>query len=208
MIEVFFDCSSPWTYLAFHNVQPLAAEFGETIVWKPILVGGVFNAVNKGLYDRRSDAPPRKFNHMLKDLADWSRIAGLTIKMPPSIFPVNSVKAMRACTVMQDQGQDQNRRVEVAPAVFDIDWAADQDISQETVRAEVCRRGGGDAAWLFGAIATPQIKDRLRANVDELIARGGYGSPTIFVNGEDMYFGNDRLPLVRDALERARAKAA
>jgi 2-hydroxychromene-2-carboxylate isomerase len=204
MIEVFFDCSSPWTYLAFHNVQPLAAEFGETIVWKPILVGGVFNAVNKGLYDRRSDAPPRKYAHMLKDLADWSRLAGLTIKMPPTVFPVNSVKAMRGCIVMQDHG----RMVEFATAVFEIYWAEDQDISQDAVLAEVCRRVGVDAAWLFGEIAKPEIKDRLRANVDELIERGGYGSPTIFVGGDDMYFGNDRLPLVRDALARARARAA
>jgi 2-hydroxychromene-2-carboxylate isomerase len=204
MIEVFFDCSSPWTYLAFHNVQPLAAEFGETIVWKPILVGGVFNAVNPGLYDRRESAPPRKHQHMLKDLADWSRIAGLTIKMPPTVFPVNSVKAMRGCIVMQDQ----ERMVEFATAVFEIYWAEDQDISRDEVLAEVCRRVGVDADWLAVQIATPEIKDRLRANVDELIARGGYGSPTVYVNGEDMYFGNDRLPLVRDALERARGKAA
>ena len=52
MIEFFFDCSSPWTYLAFHNIPPLAAEFGEEIVWKPILVGGVFNTVNPSVYGR------------------------------------------------------------------------------------------------------------------------------------------------------------
>ena len=44
MIDFFFDCSSPWTYLAFHNIQPLAKEFGEEISWRPILVGGMFAA--------------------------------------------------------------------------------------------------------------------------------------------------------------------
>jgi 2-hydroxychromene-2-carboxylate isomerase len=203
MIEVFFDCSSPWTYLAFHNIQPLAAEFGVPITWRPILVGGVFNAVNPHLYDRREGASPRKYNHMLKDLQDWSRLAGLTIKMPPTVFPVNSVKGMRGCLVMQAK----DRLVEFATAVFEAYWAEDQDISKDEVLTEICRRLDIDPAWLFAEIATPAVKDALRANVDDLIARGGYGSPTLFVNGDDMYFGNDRLPLVRDALERAKTHA-
>ena len=49
MIEFFFDCSSPWTYLAFHNIQPLAEELGVG-PWRPILVGGIFNAVNPSVY--------------------------------------------------------------------------------------------------------------------------------------------------------------
>jgi 2-hydroxychromene-2-carboxylate isomerase len=55
---------------------------------------------------------------------------------------------------------------------------------------------------LLAGIATPEIKAALKANTDEVIARGGFGSPTIFVGGNDMYFGNDRLGLVRDAVRR------
>ena len=53
MIECFFDCSSPWTWLGFHNLQPLAAELGVPVRWRPILVGGIFNAVNPSVYDFR-----------------------------------------------------------------------------------------------------------------------------------------------------------
>ena len=97
MIEFFFDCSSPWTYLAFHNIQPLAKEFGVEISWRPILVGGIFNTVNPSVYASRETPVPLKARYMKKDLADWARSAGLAIKMPPTVFPVNSVKAMRGC---------------------------------------------------------------------------------------------------------------
>ena len=97
MIEFFFDCSSPWTYLAFHNIQPLAKELGVEISWRPILVGGIFNTVNPSVYAQRETPVPLKARYMKKDLADWARSAGLAIKMPPTVFPVNSVKAMRGC---------------------------------------------------------------------------------------------------------------
>ena len=89
-----------------------------------------------------------------------------------------------------------------AQAAFEAYWGEDRDISNDAILAEVCKRAGVDAAAFFAGIARQEIKDALKANTDELIRRGGFGSPTMFVNGEDMYFGNDRLPLVRAALLR------
>jgi 2-hydroxychromene-2-carboxylate isomerase len=200
LIEFFFDCSSPWTYLAFENLQPLAAELGARIVWRPILVGGVFNTVNPSVYESRATPVPAKARYMLKDLRDWARLAGLKIKMPPTVFPVNSVKAMRACLALGPDGP----LVPFARAVFQAYWSEDQDISQDAVLESVCERAGVSTDILVRA-AAPEIKAALKANTDELIARGGFGSPTIFVNGADMYFGNDRLELVRAALTRAHA---
>ena len=204
MIEFFFDCSSPWTYLGFHNIQPLAAELGVPIRWRPILVGGVFNAVNPSVYASRERPVPAKRDYMKKDLRDWARLSGLEIRMPPSVFPVNSVKAMRGCLWL-DTLQPQGRLVPFATAVFEAYWGRDEDISKDEVLAAVCRQCGIDEAAFFAGIAQDDIKAQLKANTDELIRRGGFGSPTMFVNGDDMYFGNDRLPLVREALLRARA---
>ena len=200
MIEFFFDCSSPWTYLAFHNIQPLAAELGVDIRWRPVLVGGIFNAVNPGVYAARDNPVPAKRDYMLKDLRDWSREANLPIVFPPSVFPVNSVKAMRGCIVMAEQG----RLVPFATALFEAYWGRDEDISQDTVLQQACERVGAEPTQFFNAIGQTAVKDQLKANTEEVIRRGGFGSPTIFVNGEDMYFGNDRLPLIRSALLRAR----
>jgi 2-hydroxychromene-2-carboxylate isomerase len=203
MIEFFFDCSSPWTYLAFHNIQPLAAEFGAAITWRPILVGGIFNTVNPSVYEGRANPVPVKARYSGKDLQDWARVAGLKIKMPPSVFPVNSVKAMRMCLVLEPQG----KLVPFATAVFEAYWSRDADISQDSVLREVCAGLGLDADALLAAQAADEVKAQLRANTDEVMARGGFGSPTIFVGGTDMYFGNDRLPLVRAALQRAKTPA-
>jgi 2-hydroxychromene-2-carboxylate isomerase len=194
ILEVFFDCSSPWTYLAFENLQPLVAELGATIVWRPILVGGVFNTINPSVYASRAAPVPAKARYMLKDLQDWARLGGLKIKMPPSVFPVNSVKAMRGCLVAETEG----RLVPFARAVFQAYWGEDLDISQDAVLTPIATRVGLER--LLERAAEPAIKEALKANTDELIARGGFGSPTMFVNGDDMYFGNDRLGLVRAAL--------
>jgi 2-hydroxychromene-2-carboxylate isomerase len=191
-LDFYFDCSSPWTYLAFHAVQPLAAELAVEIAWKPILVGGVFNAVNQTVYDSRATPNPRKQAYMLKDLAAWARLYGLAITFPPTVFPVNSVKCMRGAFVALDE----DRLVPYATAAFEAYWGQDRDISKEDVLADIAAAAGIERQRFFASIETDACKTRLRANTDELIGRGGFGSPTIF--------GNDRLPLVRAALDAAK----
>ena len=198
-LDFYFDCSSPWTYLAFHAVQPLAAALAVEIAWKPILVGGVFNAVNQTVDVSRATPNPRKPAYMLKDLAAWARLYGLAIKFPPTVFPVNSVKCMRGAFMALDEG----KLVPYATAAFEAYWGDDRDISKEAVLADIAAKAGIERQRFFAGIETDACKTRLRANTDELIARGGFGSPTIFVGGE-MFFGNDRLPLVRAALVAAK----
>ncbi|HEY8334951.1 MAG TPA: 2-hydroxychromene-2-carboxylate isomerase [Tardiphaga sp.] len=205
MIEFFFDCSSPWTYLAFHNIQPLAREFDTEISWRPILVGGIFNSINPSVYESRKTPVPAKARYMTKDLADWARSADLEIKMPPRVFPVNSVKAMRGCLWLGRHTSE--AMVPFARAVFEAYWGGDLDISQDAVLSGICDRVGIESEAFFQGIADPAIKDQLKANTDEVIARGGFGSPTIYLDKTDMYFGNDRLPLIREALQRRRAGA-
>jgi 2-hydroxychromene-2-carboxylate isomerase len=201
MIEFFFDCSSPWTWLAFRNLQPMARELDVEVKWRPVLVGGIFNAVNPSVYEFRERGVPAKQAYLLKDLQDWARFSGLTIHFPPRVFPVNSVKSMRGCLLLEPEG----KLVPFAEAVFEAYWAQQLDISQDAVLAALCDRVGVEPQRFLAGIATPEIKTALKANTDEVIARGGFGSPTIFVGGDDMYFGNDRLVLVRDAVLRRRA---
>ena len=200
MIEAFFDCSSPWTYLAFENLKKLSIELNEPISWRPILVGGIFNTVNPSVYESRATPVPLKARYMRKDMDDWARFAGLKIVFPPKVFPVNSVKAMRGCIWLEPQG----KLVDFSTAVFEAYWGDNLDISRDEVLTAVCKRVGIDPAALLSAIAMPEIKEALRLNTEEVMARGGFGSPTIFVGGNDMYFGNDRMPLIRDAVLRGR----
>jgi 2-hydroxychromene-2-carboxylate isomerase len=194
-LEFFFDCSSPWTYLAFHRIEAVCAEANAELIYRPILVGGVFNAVNQSVYQQRANPDARKLRHYAKDLKDWAHYTGVEIGSPP-VFPVNSVKAMRGCLFAQESGC----LPEYARAVFEAYWGELRDISIDDVLRDVVQSVGLDPTQYFEHIAKPETKAWLRANTDELIERGGFGSPTMFVDGEDMYFGNDRLPLVSHAL--------
>ncbi|HEY6420642.1 MAG TPA: 2-hydroxychromene-2-carboxylate isomerase [Candidatus Binataceae bacterium] len=195
-VEFYYDCSSPWTYLAFSKIEELARRVGAEIVWKPFLVGGVFNTVNPSVYESRQNPVKVKAKYYGKDLQDWARFYGLKIGSP-TVFPVNSVKAMRGAFVAQEHGKisPYSRRV------FESYWGEDRDISKDEVLRDIVRAVGLDEKEYFEKISSDEYKARLRTNTDELIARGGFGSPTMFVEGS-MFFGNDRLALVEWALSK------
>ena len=159
--------------------------------------------MNPSVYAQRETPVPLKARYMKKDLADWARSAGLAIKMPPTVFPVNSVKAMRGCIWL-----GQRRWCRLPPRCSRPIGAATRTSRRISVLTEVCKKAGVDHVKFFEGIGQQAIKDQLKANTDEVMARGGFGSPTIYVGKTDMYFGNDRMPLIREALERLKARAA
>jgi len=197
-VEFFFDCSSPWTYLGFEALIAAAHEDGFGVCFRPFLVGGVFNTVNPGVYAMREAAANPKTLYFEKDMQDWIRRSGLAIKWRPSIFPINSARAMRACIIAADA----DRAEPFARRVFQLYWGEDRDIADPGVLAEACAAAGLDAITTLAAADSPESKARLRANTDEVIARGGFGTPTFYVGGTDMYFGQDRIGLVREAVAR------
>ena len=172
---------------------------GIDFVWRPILVGGVFNAVNPAVYERRANPDARQQKYYLKDLQDWAAYCGIEIGQPP-IFPVRAVEAMRGALFALGEAKIEP----YAAAVFEAYWGKLQDISQRSVLEEICGRVGLDIDLFFEAIADDRIKSQLRANTEEMIERGGFGSPTFFVDEKNMFFGNDRVPLVEAALGKTR----
>ncbi len=197
-VELFYDYSSPWTYLAFTRIEEVCRRQNAELVWRPILVGGIFNTVNPSVYQSREQPVPAKARYLYKDLHDWARFQEVAITFPPTVFPVNSVKALRGALVAIEQGCISRYSARVFQAYF----GEDRDISQDAVLRPIVEEVGLDPTAFFAAIASPAYKDRIRSNTDECVHRGGFGSPTIFV-GDDMYFGNDRLVLVEAALQRA-----
>ena len=197
-LEFFYDCSSPWTYLAFSKIEDVARRHNADLIWRPILVGGVFNAVNPSVYETRERPVKAKARYYAKDLQDWAHLYGLKIGQP-TVFPVNSVKAMRGAFVADEHGK-------ISPysrCVFEQYWGENRDISKDEVLRDIVGTVGLDEKEYFTRIASPEYKDRLKRNTDELIERGGFGSPTMFADGA-MFFGNDRLMLVEHALTHSR----
>jgi 2-hydroxychromene-2-carboxylate isomerase len=201
-IEFFFDLSSPWTRLAFHNIQPLVRETGAAIVWRPILVGGVFNAVNQAVYAGRADPDSPKNRKIYVWLKDWARLAGVPMNFPSRHHPLKSVRAMRVCCALED---DQAALFRFADQAFDAYFREKRNLDDPEILAEIANGCGFDGPALLTRSEQDKTKQRLRDNTQEVMDRGGFGSPTIFVNTSDMYFGNDQLPLVRLAIEELNA---
>jgi 2-hydroxychromene-2-carboxylate isomerase len=200
-VEFFYDLSSPWTYLAFTNLQGVLDRTGSSAMYRPMLVGGVFNAVNQSVYGSRDVPDAPKVQHAWKVLKDWARLTGVAMEFPSRWHPVKSVAAMRMACALAD---DQAALVSFSTSAFEAYFGRSENLDDPDVLVAAANAVGLDGAGLFAQSQTDDVKALLRANTDEVITRGGYGSPTIFVDGADMYFGNDQLPLVEAALSRVR----
>lgn len=198
-IEFFYDLSSPWTYLAFTNLFGVIERTGCCAQLRPILVGGVFNAVNQSVYAAREATGNPKLIHSWRVLKDWAALAGVEMNFPSQWHPAKSVHAMRmACTLADDMPG----LVKFSRGAFQSYFGRQENLDDPEVLVAVANAAGLDGAAMWARAQTDAVKALLRANTDEVIARGGYGSPTIFVDTTHMYFGNDQLPLVEAALKR------
>ncbi len=195
-IEFYFDCSSPWTYLAFKEIVSLSQRHELEIDWKPVLVGGVFNTVNQDVYEFRKKPNLLKLNYSNNDLNLWSKVRGISISFP-EVFPVNSVKAMRGCLFAQKE----NQLIEFTDKVFQAYWRKGKDISKEDLLIDIAKNLNLNSDEFKKFICSQEAKDLLIKNTDELIERGGFGSPTFFYK-EKMFFGNDRLHLLEEAISK------
>ena len=194
-LEFFFDCSSPWTYLSFRGILNLAKQKEFEIIWKPILVGGIFNSTNPSVYESRNNPVKEKLEYSQKDLADWSEYRGITINWP-KIFPVNSVKAMRGCFYFIE-----NKKIEpYVEAVFKAYWTDGENIAEDECLKSIVESLETNSEEFLEFINDPKNKQKLIDNTQNLMDRGGFGSPTFFLNDVDMYFGNDRIQLIADKL--------
>ena len=197
-IEFFYDLSSPWTYLAFANLSGVMDRTGCGAQLRPILVGGVFNAVNQSVYAAREATDNRKLKHSWRVLKDWAALAGVELNFPSQWHPAKSVNAMRMACALEG---DQPSLMKFTRAAFESYFGRQENLDDPDVLAALANSVGLDGAAVRAKSQTDEVKALLRANTDEVIARGGYGSPTIFVDKMRMYFGNDQLPLVEFALK-------
>ncbi len=193
-VEFYFDLSSPWTRLAFANIRPALDGLDCTIRWRPFLVGGVFNAVNPSVYESRKPENAAKLARSFDWLKQWAQLAGVGMNFPTEHHPLKSVHAMRFCCALED---DQDALERFSDVAFEAYFTEGRNLDDPAELVTVASYCGFDGSALGEQAASQPIKDRLRANTEEAIERGAFGSPTLFVGGEHMYFGNDQLPLVR-----------
>lgn len=196
-VEIFYDLSSPWTRIAFANLQREAPTLDATLTWRPFLVGGVFNAVNQTVYAARANPDDRKFRLSWVWLKEWAELAGVAMNFPSVHHPAKSVHAMRFCCALAD---DQAQLLAFTHAAFEAYFTDQRNIDDPAELVKIADACGLDGAALADKAASQTVKDLLRTNTQEAIDRGAFGSPSIFVGGRYMYFGNDQLPLVKQRI--------
>ena len=190
--EFFFDVGSPASYLAWTQMPTLCAQAGATLVYKPMLLGGVFQATGNA----SPATVAAKGRYMTVDLGRFAQRYGVNFKMNPH-FPINTLQLMRGLIGMQMR---QPARFEAfLSAVFTALWVKGANLNDPAVTAATLVEAGFDPAEVFALVNDADIKAALKANTEEAVARGVFGAPTVFAGGA-MFFGQDRLDFVREAL--------
>ena len=188
-IEFYFDFSSPYSFLASEQIEPLAARHGRQVVFQPVLLGAVFKASGSAPLTEQY-GPKAKYS--VHDFERSARFAGVRYRHP-SKFPIGAVAASRAVLWLQQHQPDQANPF--VHAVFRAFFQDDRDISDAGVIAQIAQSLGIDGQALMEGAQEPAIKDALRKQVEDAVALGVFGAPTIVVDGE-MFWGNDRLPQI------------
>ena len=194
-VEFFFDVGSPTTYLAWTQLPAIARETGAQIVWRPMLLGGVFKATGNA----SPVTVPAKGRWMGGDIARFAKRYGVPFAFNPH-FPVNTLALMRGAAGLQLR---QPQRLEAyLNAVFRAMWVDAVNLDEAAQVARVLGAAGFDADAFAGLAGDPEVQAALMATTEDAVARGVFGAPSLFVDGE-LFFGQDRLDFVREALARS-----
>ncbi|GAB3774141.1 2-hydroxychromene-2-carboxylate isomerase [Ramlibacter monticola] len=192
-VEFFFDVGSPATYLAWTQLPGIVRQAGAEIEYRPILLGGVFQATG----NRSPMEVPAKGQYMQDDLQRYARRYGVPFKHNP-FFPVNTLALMRM--VLGLQLREPQRMVAFVDAVLRAMWVDGRNMGDPAVVGAVLREAGFDPEQMLALANDPAIKDDLKVATQEAVQRGVFGAPTFFVGGE-MFWGQDRLDFVKEALQ-------
>lgn len=190
--EFWFDLGSPAAYLAWKRLPKLLARTGASVVYRPMLLGGVFKA-------QGNVSPvtiPAKGKWLYGDLARYARRDGVPLGYPPG-FPINTLTLMRGAIGLQMRSPD--RFVRYVDALYDAIFGRAQDLRDEKVLARVLDAAGFDPAEIMALASDPEVKQALIRNTEEAVAHGVFGAPTFFV-GDEMFWGQDRMDFVAEAL--------
>ena len=191
-IEFLFDFGSPTTYLAHTQLPRIAAETGARIDYVPMLLGGVFKATG----NQSPVMVPAKGRWMGGDLARFAHRYRVPFTFNPH-FPINTLTLMRGAVGLQMRQPD--RFMPYVDAMFRAMWVEPVNLGDPAVLAATLNAAGFDAAAMQALAGDAEVKSKLIANTEAAVARGVFGAPTCFVGGE-MFFGQDRLDFVREAV--------
>ncbi|MBT2294075.1 MULTISPECIES: 2-hydroxychromene-2-carboxylate isomerase [Pseudomonas] len=191
-VEFFFDLGSPTTYLAYTQLPTLCAQTNSQLIYRPMLLGGVFKATGNA----SPVTVPAKGPYLFKDLNRFAHRYGVDFKLNPH-FPINTLLLMRAVTGMQLHHPE--RFEAFIDCLFRALWVDGRNLNDPATVAQVLNQGNFDPDRVLALTSNEQVKEALKITTEEAIKRGVFGAPSMFV-GDELFFGQDRLDFVREAL--------
>ncbi|QYA54020.1 2-hydroxychromene-2-carboxylate isomerase [Acinetobacter johnsonii] len=194
-VEFYFDLGSPYSYLAYYRLLQMAEQQEIQIVYKPILLGGVFKATG----NRSPIEIPVKGVYSILDMQRWAEYYQIPMQMNPH-FPMNTLTLMRILTGVQLLHLEKFEQV--LKLLFDAMFGTPQNLNEPTVLAEVLKPSGFSVEDIMSMVQSDVVKQKLITETEQAILRGIFGAPTFFV-GDEMYWGQDRLHFVEQALNKA-----
>ena len=192
-VEFFFDFGSPTSYLAYTQLPRIAAETGAQLRLRPMLLGGVFKATGNA----SPVSVPAKGRWMGSDMPLWAKRYGVPFAFNPA-FPINTLTLMRGAAGLQLRQPE--RLGAYCDAIYSALWQHQKNLGDAAVLAATLAAAGFDAEAFVALVADPEVKAALVATTEEAVARGVFGAPSCFV-GDQLFFGQDRLDFVREALK-------
>ena len=199
IVDYYFDYCCPWTYLSFKRLIQTTTRTASAINWKPVLIADIEAEIGPKIDSRTLYSS--EINYENKDLQDWANYCGLKIIPRNDDSKKTSIKALCGALFALEA----NKIADYSGLVFDAYFADLKDIANNDILTEIATNLELDLQGFQSAIDSIQSVEQLKKNATELVERGGFGSPTMFV-GDDMYFGNDRMPLVEFSIGRATGK--
>ena len=193
-VEFYFDFGSPAAYLAYTQLPHVCADTGATLVYKPMLLGGVYQATGNA----SPGAIPAKGRYTVRDYERHARKYGVPYVNNPH-FPIITLFLMRAVSGVQLR--EPERLQDLLAAVFKAMWIDALDLNQPALTARTLQDAGFAPEAVQALAADPEVKAALKATTEEAVARGVFGAPTSFV-GDEMFFGQDRMDMIREELAR------
>ena len=184
-IDFYFDIVSPYSYIASTLIDNILESNNAKLNWKPILLGGVFKAIEGVI------APglvPVKKPYLIKDLERLSTFYNIPFNMPTD-FPIRTVLAMRVLSGLPPEKTPQSARI-----LFKAYWSDNKDISDPDIVSKLIDSDSVERSNI------QEIKDILFQSTEEAVERGVFGAPTFFV-GNEMFFGHDRINMIDEYLK-------
>jgi 2-hydroxychromene-2-carboxylate isomerase len=193
-VEFFFDVGSPTAYLAWTQLPKICERSGATLIYRPILLGGIFQATGNAA----PGTVKAKGRYMARDIQRFAKRYQVPYVFNPD-FPINTLFMMRVLTGVQMRMPD--RFEKLLDVLFTNMWVDPKNLNLPDVTAKMLQQAGFDPAEMIALTADVDVKATLREATEEAVRRGAYGAPTMFV-GEEMFFGQDRLDFVEEELKR------